>query len=538
MAINLKKKLTNDDLLKDRTKENIELLLEKNNDLIIRIAKKYKKLINATSIITADDLIQTARFSFYQSIINYNPSIHNSKFATYAYNNVQNDLDKLAAKFYGVCKIPCYKLRLVNKIEEYSKLYRKLNGTNPTIREICDEFGQEKRKLRKLLKLSRRNISLNKIVDDENEEMIETITLNNKTPYEIYEDKNIIESVKYLVESSNLSDNERIILIELFGLFGHKKLTFEEVAGKHNITTQAVFQKLKNILRVLRDNKEINNYASLIDIDSPIKNDLGKGEMRKSRFNTLHNLFEKIPDCPKEKIIEAVNKLPQNQRELLYKRYGEDLSSKEPIETLTSYEKSIVATITFPAIQKYIDNQDYEYRPKKELCLLKRLKNYQKGEIVKAIEKLNSVYQDAIYLRYGEGLDEINPMPSDVLSLINLTIIPEIRSIIKERREELDNDYCSKLTYKENIDYSKLIEIIEFESFKEYTNKLTEYERNILLSIIKEEIQLEDINEIGFIARKTLAELIYGYYQYLKQKDSKETIKDKKVLEHIIIRIV
>ena len=45
MAINLKKKLTNDDLLKDKTKENIELLLEKNNYLIIRIAKKYKKLI-------------------------------------------------------------------------------------------------------------------------------------------------------------------------------------------------------------------------------------------------------------------------------------------------------------------------------------------------------------------------------------------------------------------------------------------------------------------------------------------------------------
>ena len=48
-------KLTNDDLLKNKTKENINLLLEKNNDLIIRIAKKYKRLIYTTPVITVED---------------------------------------------------------------------------------------------------------------------------------------------------------------------------------------------------------------------------------------------------------------------------------------------------------------------------------------------------------------------------------------------------------------------------------------------------------------------------------------------------
>lgn len=534
-------KLTNDDLLKNKTKENINLLLEKNNDLIIRIAKKYKRLIYTTPVITIEDLIQTARFSFYEAAMNYNPDIHQSKFAAYAYNNVLNSLNDVAATFRCICKIPKEKEVLLRKIEDYCSKYQNVNGKKPTIKELCDEFNQKEGTIKKLFKLSQRNIiSLNTIsyaTDEEVYEMIDTIPIKKQNPAEIYEDKNTIESVKHLIENSNLSDNERVLLSELFGLFGQEKLTYEEIGKKHNISSQAISQKQKRILRVLRDNEEINNYACIIGMDPTTREDLGKGEMKKPRFTVYHNLFERYPNYSKEELIEAVKRLPENQKKIIYKRYGNDLSSREANEKLTKDEQNTLKNTIYTTIQKYLDNPKYEYKPTQELNLLRKFKNYHKGEIVKAIEKLSSVYQDVIYLRYGENLDEINPMPSEILSIINLTIIPEIRSIMKERREELDKDYCSRLTYKENIDYSKLIEVIEFDSFKEYLNILSEYERNILLSIIKEEQQLEDVNVNEFIARKTLADLIYGYYQYLKCKN-KETKKDRKVLEKIISRIL
>lgn len=549
----MEKKLNidNEELARNKTPENIEILFTQNNGLVQKAVKGYsnKFLKRAASTLEYTDLTQTAKLSLYEAILKYNPDEADCKFSTFAYRYILNSLNELAASFEGTCKLPLENYFFLKRLNKYKTEYVKANEKLPSIKAISEHFNVSEKKVEKLLKLSEITSSLNddayrRYDPEEKIELQDTIPIDELDPSKTYEEKDIIASLHYIIENSNLKETEQEFLIDAYGLFGRKKLTYRLLGKKYGITHEGARLRINEILELIRDNPIINKYGALIDADTENRKDLGKNIKKR---NNGKNLFDKFCSYTKEEVLRAVERIPDDQKELLYKRYGKDLEQTEHNESFTQEEYNRLSHQITKTIRRCLDDPNYKYEKPREKYLMERCKDYTKEEIFKALKDLPKEYQDAIYLRYGNKLDEINEITSDIKSLITITIIPQIKKNIIRNREEENKNYLEQLIRKDNIDYTKFKKILEYNTFKKYLETLSFEDSNLLVCIIENGNIPENLD--AFYGKNVIKEgvacLIYGYYRFLQGHSEKlkdETYNNKEFnrrnLEKIIVRVI
>ena len=156
-------RIDNEELTRNKTPENIDLLLKNNKGLASKAIKSYSGRfhIRSSSVLELRDLYQTAILSLYESILKYNPDNVDCKFSTYAYRYILNSLNELAASYEGTCRIPLSNYYLLRKINKYKTEYIREQEKLPTTKEISEHFEVSEDKVRKLLLLSDFATSLN-----------------------------------------------------------------------------------------------------------------------------------------------------------------------------------------------------------------------------------------------------------------------------------------------------------------------------------------------------------------------------------------
>lgn len=244
--------------------EEIELLgLAKNGDiearnrlilcnlrLVVFIAKNY--LNTGVSFL---DLIEEGNLGLYKAIENFDFN-KGTRFSTYAVTWINQKISYFINYKTKVIRTSVYTKEKIIKIKKFEERFEKLNGRKPSKEEIIDNLGISFLGLKDIEKVnlvlspvSLDNISneeecsvLKFIADEEAEAEYERIIDN------IYK-KQVIDLIK---ESKAISNRERKMLFERYGIEDNKPKTLQEVGDLNGLSREQTRQIIKRALIKLK----------------------------------------------------------------------------------------------------------------------------------------------------------------------------------------------------------------------------------------------------------------------------------------------
>ncbi len=127
------------------------------------------------------------------------------------------------------------------------------------------------------------------------------------------------------------------------------------------------------------------------------------------KYIIIHSLRFRYPDYALEELKAAVKKLSNKQQEILYLRYGQDLLS---FNEFSKDRKNFFSELSYALkkLEEALEKRSFDIHPK---SLRAKLPNYSYEELDGYIKTMRRKYQDILYLRYGEKLDEYHFLSQD-----------------------------------------------------------------------------------------------------------------------------